>query len=66
MSNKKSYHVTHDDERWQVKAEGNDQASSKHDSKDEAVNKAKEYAKNNGGQVIVHDKNGQIESNEEY
>lgn len=60
MANK-VFHVTPNDEKWQVRSEESKQASSIHDSKDEALDTAKSHAQNNNGSVIVHNKDGEIE-----
>ncbi len=56
MSKRKTYHVTPNaDGGWKVKEEKASRASSSHDTKAEAVDRAKELAKNQElGQVVIH------------
>jgi hypothetical protein len=68
-SDRKTYHVTpHPDGGWQVKLAGADRARSKHTTKKEAVAKAKHYCKAiyENSQVIVHKKDGKIETEYTY
>lgn len=55
MSKRKTYHVTPGtDGGWKVKEENASTALSKHDTKADAVNRAKEVAKNQDlGQVVI-------------
>ena len=58
MSKRKTYHVTpNTDGGWKVKEENSSRALSKHDTKADAINRAKEAAKNQElGQVVIHKK----------
>jgi len=68
MSNRKVYHVTPGPKGgWQVKAEKASRASSIEDTKDKAVEKAKELAKSSSeGQVVIHKKDGTIQTEHTY
>jgi len=68
MSNRKTYHVTPKPEGgWNVKGENASRASSSHDTKADAVDRAKELAKNQDlGQVIIHKKDGTIQTEHTY
>jgi hypothetical protein len=68
MPDRHTWHVTtHDDESWQVKKAGNDQATSTHGTKDEAVKKARELAKNQElGQIKIHKQDGTIQEERTY
>lgn len=69
MSKRKVYHVVWDDNgnKWQVKKEGSERASSNHPKKPEAINKARELAKNAPlGQIKIHKKNGTIQTEHTY
>jgi uncharacterized protein YdaT len=68
MANRKTYHVTHDDEGgWRVKSEGASRASSTHENKAEAVQSAKDLAKAQPlGQVVIHGKDGKIQTEHTY
>jgi len=68
MSNRKTFHVTpRADGGWNVRRENTSRASSIHDTKAEAINRAKELAKNQDlGQVIIHKKDGTIQTEYTY
>ena len=65
---RRTYHVTpNDDGGWKVKAEKADRASSAHGTKAEAVERAKELAKDQRpGQVVIHRRDGTIETEHTY
>lgn len=61
MSQLETWHVTPREDGWQVKKENADRASSRHESKNDAVRAAKSIAKNKPrGQVKVHKTDGTI------
>lgn len=60
-------HVTpRKDGGWQVKGAGNSKATSIHDTQKEAIDAAKKIAKNQGQEVVIHGKNGQIRGKDSY
>ena len=67
-SKRKNYHVTpNTDGGWKVKEEKASRASSSHDTKAEAVDRAKELAKNQElGQVVIHKKEMTIQTEHTY
>lgn len=68
MSERKAYHVTpHPEGGWKVEAGGATRASSTHQTKEEAVDSAKELAKGQKpGQVVIHRQDGTIEAEQTY
>ena len=68
MTKRKNYHVTPGTEGgWKVKEEKASRASSSHDTKAEAVGRAKELAKNQElGQVVIHKKDMTIQTEHTY
>lgn len=68
MSKRRVYHVTPtDDGDWKVKERGADRAVKIVEDKSDALDFAKELAKNAGlGQVIVHGKDGTIQTEHTY
>lgn len=68
MSERKAHHVTpQPNGGWKVEAEGATQASSTHQTKEEAVDNAKELAKGQEpGQVIIHRQDETIEEEQTY
>ena len=65
---RKSYHVTPNaDDGWKVKAAGGERASSTHETKAQAVERARELAKNQDkSQVVVHRRDGTIQTEWTY
>lgn len=68
MSKRQTWHVTpHEEEGWQVKKEEAQRASSLHETKTDAVSKAKQLAKKRTlGQVLVHKTDGTIQNEFTY
>lgn len=62
----KNQHVTPHDDGWQVKGEGNSKATSVTRTKQEAINTAREIAKNQGSELIIHGKDGKIQSKDSH
>lgn len=63
------YHVTprHKDDRWNIKKEGGSRPSAVCDTKDEAVQRARELAQNQGwSQVVVHNRDGKVANEYNY
>ncbi len=63
---KKNQHVTPRPAGWAVKGEGNARASSVHPTQKEAREVAREAAINQGSELIVHGRNGQIRERNSY
>lgn len=60
-------HVTrHKNGGWQVKGAGDSKVTSKHDTQKQAIDAAKVIAENQGKEVIIHRKNGQIRTKDSY
>ena len=68
MPKRKVYHVTHDSGGgWNVQGEGNKTRSGHFDSKDEAIERGKELAKQGTlGQIKIHKKDGTIQTEHTY
>ena len=56
---KSVYHVTPNDDRWAVKKEGNERASSMHDTQAEAIESARELAHQHDD-IVIHRPDGTI------
>ena len=56
----KNQHVTKHGDGWQVKGAGNQKATKVTETQKEAINIAREIAKNQSSELIIHGKNGQI------
>lgn len=48
------------DGRWEVKKDGNDRASSVHDTQAEAIDKGRTQAKANNEEFVIHGRDGKI------
>jgi len=66
MSKGKNQHVTKHPEGWQVKGAGNDKATAVTDTQAEAIKIAREIAKNQESELIIHGKNGQIRQKDSH
>ena len=68
MPKRKTYHVTpRTNGGWDVKEENASRVSSRHDTKAEAIARAKELAKKQThGQVIIHKQDGTIQTEHTY
>lgn len=63
----KNQHVTpHPDGGWQVKGEGNDRATVRTQTQREAINIAREIARNQRAEMVIHRPNGQIRDKDSY
>lgn len=65
MSGKNQHVVPHND-GWAVRGENNSKITSQHSTQAEATEKAKEIAKNQKSEVLIHAKNGQIRERNSY
>lgn len=63
---KKNQHVVHRPDGWAVRGEGNTKDTVKTETKREAIEAAKEIAKNNGAEVVIHGKDGKIQDKDSY
>ena len=60
MSRRGYQHVVPHPDGWAVRGEGNSRATSVHDTQREAINVAREIARNQGGELLIHGRDGQI------
>jgi uncharacterized protein YdaT len=64
---KKTHHVVHNPNGgWDVKKGGADKASNHFDTKQPAVDKAREISQNQGSELYVHGKDGKIQSKDSH
>lgn len=59
-------HVVKRDDGWAVRKEGAGRDTGVHDTQAEAIKEAKSIATNQGGDVIIHDRHGQIRDRDTY
>ncbi len=63
----KNQHVTpHPEGGWQVKGANNTKATFKTDTQKEAIDRAREIAKNQESELVIHRPNGQIRDRNSY
>ncbi len=63
----KNQHVTpHPDGGWQVKGAGNSKATVKTDTQADAIERARNIARNQESEVVIHRPNGQIRDKNSY
>lgn len=62
MSKRKIYHIVPDETGWKIKQQNSSRALRKFNTKDEAVNFARNLAKQNEpSQIKIHKKNGKFQ-----
>lgn len=62
----KNQHVVKRDNGWAVKGAGNSKATSVHKTQKQATNAARDIAKNQKSEVVIHGRNGQIRDKDSY
>ena len=63
----KRVHVTpHPDGGWQTKREGASRAGSRHDTQADAIDRAREQAIRQSGEVVIHRPDGRIRDSDSY
>ena len=60
MPHKGDQHVVTHGDGWAVRGEGNSRVTSIHDTQQEAIDAGREIARNQGGELLIHGRNGQI------
>ena len=64
---KKDQHVTpHPDGGWQVIGAGNKKATARTDTQADAIKIARDIAKNQQSEVVIHNKQGKIRDKDSY
>ena len=67
MANQKSHHVvTNPNGGWDVKKAGADRASKHCDTKQEAIEKAREISQNQGSELYIHGRDGKIQQKDSH
>ena len=63
---RKNVHVVPREGQWAVKKEGNQRATSIHRTQSNAIDTAREAAKAEKSELVIHDRNGQIRNKNSY
>ncbi|MEZ5022206.1 MAG: DUF2188 domain-containing protein [Chitinophagales bacterium] len=59
-------HVVPHEEGWAVKGEGNEKYTAVYKYQDDAIDRAKDIAKNYGSSVVIHGKDGRVRDRISY
>ncbi len=62
----KNQHVVPHDRKWGIRGEGNKKLTSIHDTQKEAINDARDIARNQNSELFIHGRNGQIRERDSY
>ncbi len=62
----KNQHVVPQDGKWAVRGAGNNRATSVHDKQQDAINEARNIARNQKSELFIHGRNGQIRERDSY
>lgn len=63
---KNQHVVPNPNDGWDVKGEGNSKATKTTKTKQEAIDIAREIARNQGSELIIHGKDGKIQSKDSH
>lgn len=62
----KNIHVVPRDGEWAVRREGNERVTSTHNTQAKAIEKAREIAKNQRSEVVIHRADGRVRARDSY
>lgn len=62
----KNQHVVPYEGKWAVRGEGNERSTSIHDTQAEAIDAAREIAKNQRSELVIHRADGRIRNRDSY
>lgn len=63
---KRNQHVVPHPEGWAVKPAGGEKASSVHSTQQDAINRARGVAQNQGTELFIHGRNGRIRERDSH
>ena len=63
---KKNQHVLKNKDKWSVKGENNSKATKSFKTQKEAIHRARDIAKKNESEVVIHGRNGKIRDKDSY
>lgn len=66
MAKGKDQHVVKREDGWAVRGGGNKRDTSHHETQKEAINAARDIAKNNQSEVVIHGRDGRIRDKDSY
>ncbi|MGB2781435.1 MAG: DUF2188 domain-containing protein [Phycisphaerae bacterium] len=62
----KDQHVVPRDDGWAVRGEGNTRDTSRHGTQGDAIERAREIAQHQRGEVVIHRPDGRIRDSDSY
>lgn len=62
----KNQHIVPHPNGWAVKPAGGERASSVHSTQQEAINQGRSIARNQGSELLIHGRNGQIRERDSH
>ncbi len=62
----KNQHVVPHENGWAVRGEGNERSTSVHDTQQQAIDVAREIARNQQSELVIHRPNGRIRDKDSY
>lgn len=62
----KNQHVVPHPEGWAVRGEGNERATSVHDTQREAIDRGRDIARNQGSELLIHGRDGRIRERDSH
>jgi uncharacterized protein YdaT len=62
----KNQHVVKREEGWAVKGAGNSRDTSRHQTQGDAIDRARDIARNERSEVVIHDRHGRIRDKDSY
>ncbi|GAA4736908.1 DUF2188 domain-containing protein [Flavisolibacter ginsenosidimutans] len=62
----KNQHVVPNNGQWSVKGEGNSKYTATTDTQKQAIEIAREIAQNQGSELVIHGRNGQIRAKDSH
>ena len=62
----KDQHVVPHEDGWAIRGEGNQRVTSVHDTQREAAERAREIARNQDSEVVIHRRDGTIRDSDSY
>ena len=62
----KNVHIVPHSDGWAVKIEGNDRATSVHDTQQQAIDAGRDRARREESELLIHGRNGRIRDRDSY
>lgn len=62
----KNQHVVPHENGWAVRGAGNERATAVHPKQSDAIDQAREIARHQGSELLIHGENGQIRERNSY